>query len=195
MIEDVTGIILAGGRSLRMGKDKSFILFFGRPMIENILNKLLFLFTDLAIISNRPYRYRKYRVRIERDIIKGCGPLGGIYTALVTSRNFYSFITACDMPFLNLELIRYMTKHINRYDVVIPYWNGLQPLCAIYSKNCIEPIERSLQKEVLKITDFFKHMKMKIIPQREVKIFDACGLSFENINSPEDYNRLRYGRI
>src|SRR3989338_1265003 len=120
MNSKITGVILAGGKSSRMGRDKAFIRFSEGPMIEILINKLSSLFEDLLIITNKPHAYRKYGIKTANDAISGCGPLGGILSALLLSKNKYNFIFACDMPFLNKNLIRYMIGRMKDYDAVIP---------------------------------------------------------------------------
>ncbi|MFC1623983.1 molybdenum cofactor guanylyltransferase [Candidatus Omnitrophota bacterium] len=202
MNTDFTGIILSGGKSKRMGEDKTFTLFSGRPLIEVMIGKLSPLFNDLLIVANNvnfvslrdfiiERGHQKYNLRIEPDILKDHGPLGGIYTGLIYSKDKYNFIVACDMPFLNEALIRYMMGKSDGYDVVIAEWQGqLQPLCAVYSKDCITPIEKELSKNNLKITDFFKNVKVRVINEEEVSRFDPERLFFVNINTPQDIRVL-----
>jgi len=191
MNDNITAIILAGGKSGRMGEDKSFVDFCGRPLIEILIDKLSPLFKDLIIITNQAHLYRKYEIKTHQDILPDRGPLGGIYTGLTYSKDKYNFILACDMPFLNQELIQYMLGKINDYDVIIPeYNNRLQPLCAIYSKNCIPPIENELNKNNLKIIDFFSQVKVRIITKKEIATFDTEGKCFVNINTPQDYQSI-----
>lgn len=188
MDHNITGIILAGGKSSRMDEDKAFIPFSGKPLIEIMINKLTQIYAELIIITNKPRFYEKYGLKTHPDILKGRGPLGGIYTGLITSKDKYNFIAACDMPFLNLDLVRYMIKEIDDYDAVIPEYNGrLQPLCGIYSKNCIIPIESTLSANNLKVTDLLQHVEVKLISEEEVKRLDPEGLSFTNINTKKDY--------
>jgi len=188
---DMTGIILAGGKSRRMGEDKSFILFLGRPLIEVLIDKISPLFKDLIIVTNKPYLYQKYNVRTERGIVKDRGPLAGIHAGLVSSKDRYNFIFACDMPFLNQDLIKYMLKEIDGYDVVIPEYEGrLQPLCAIYSKQCIEPIENELSRNNLKIRDFLQYVKVRVIDEKEISRFISSQPFFANINTPQDIHVL-----
>lgn len=192
MIDNVTGIILAGGKSSRMGEDKAFLPFPEKSLIEILIDKLSFIFKDLIIITNKLHLYEKYGIKTYCDILKERGPLGGIYTGLVSSEDMHNFIVACDMPFLNRDLIQYMLGEISDYDVVIPERNDrLHPLCAVYSKNCIKPIEKGLSKNNLKITDFLKYVKTRIINEKEIAQFDLDNSSFVNINTPKDYCRLK----
>ena len=196
MDDNITGIILAGGKSTRMGRDKSFILFSGRPLIEVVIDKISALCNDLIIVTNDPQPYEKYSLRVEIDILKDKGPLGGIYTGLMYSKDKYNFVVACDMPFLNHDLMQYMVKEADGYDVVIAEnKNRLEPLCAVYSKNCIKRIEKEFSKGSLKITDFLKYVKVRTITEDETAEFDLDGRWFVNVNTLEDYRRLNHARV
>lgn len=188
MISKATGIILAGGKSVRMGEDKSLIPFHGKPLIEIVINRLSPLFKNLLIISNQPELYEKYRLRIHSDILKGRGPLGGIYTGLIASADIYNLVVACDMPFISQGLVKYMLKKSDGYDAVIAEYDGRpQPLCAVYSKDCIKPAEKALAENNLKLTDFINTLKARRIKEEEVESLDNRGLSFANINTRKDY--------
>ena len=194
MKEKVTGIVLAGGRSSRIGEDKSFLSVCGRPLIEAVIETVSSLFENLIIITNQPALYKKYSAQIEADTIKDCGPLAGIYTGLCASKTQYNFVCACDMPFLNKKLIQYILKSAKNYDMVLPYYHErYQPLCALYAKSCLRSIGAKLQKGSLKITNLLKHVRVKTISESEVRAFDPTGLSFVNINTLEDYERFKNG--
>jgi molybdopterin-guanine dinucleotide biosynthesis protein A len=187
---DTTGVILAGGLSSRMGLDKAFLSFSGRPLVEMVIDRLRPLFSELVIVSNNPKIYKKHNLKVIQDILPRKGPLGGIYTGLVASENNYNFIVACDMPFLNPGLIRHLTEEAAGFDAVVPKFKGrYEPLCAIYSKGCIRAIEERLSKGELKIRSFFKDVKVKIITESEISKFDPRGLSFLNVNTPSQYHR------
>jgi molybdopterin-guanine dinucleotide biosynthesis protein A len=191
MINNVTGIILAGGKSSRIGTNKAFLKVGKKTMIEEIVDKFKNIFREIIIITNEVKRFDLLEVEVIPDIIPSKGPLGGIYTGLVKSDNFLNFVIACDMPFLNQILVNYMLKASSGYDVIVGYYNDrFQPLCAIYSKNCIKPIENQLQKSNLKITEFFKYVRVKTITEAEIRKLDPQGLIFSNINTPEDYISL-----
>ncbi len=192
----VTGIILAGGKSRRMGKDKIFLPFPDRPLLEVMVDKLSSLFPQLLIITHLPVNFQeKDKIKVAPDILPNKGPLGGIYTGLLYSRSEYNFIVACDLPFLQERLVRKIIEASEGYDVILPEWGGrLQPLCAVYSRNCISPIEKELRQNNLKITSFFSLVKVRVIEEEEVLKWDPEGISFLNINTPEDYRRAIHGR-
>ncbi|MCQ9207012.1 MAG: molybdenum cofactor guanylyltransferase [Omnitrophica bacterium] len=195
MTKSMTGIILAGGESSRMGEEKFFIPFSGKPLIEYTIDKLSGIFKSLIIVTKEPHLYQKYGIRAYVDIMKGRGPLGGIHAGLFYSDTAYNFVCACDMPFLNTGLIGFMALMIEGYDVVIPKKNGrFEPLCAVYSKACVEPIKNSLLIGNLKMTDFLKDVKVRTVGDEEIAAFDRIGHSFANINTPENLRRYEYER-
>jgi len=187
----VSGVILAGGESRRMGEDKSFVRVSGRPLIDNVVDKMSRLFDDLIIVTNKPQLYLGCPARIERDALPGRGPLGGIYTGLLAAQNEHCFIVACDMPFVAADLIRRMVAVSKDFDAVVPQHDGLfEPLCAVYGRGCVEPILAQLRQGNLKVIDFYEHVSLKTVGSEEIARLDPLALSFTNINTPED--RLRH---
>lgn len=193
MINDITGIILAGGKSTRIGTNKAFLKIGEKTIIDQILAGFESIFREIMIVTSEiKQSCFLERSRVVPDIIPSKGPLGGIYTGLVKSNSFYNFVVACDMPFLNQDLVRYLLEERNGYDVVVPEYKGrLQPLCAVYSKDCIRPIETELSRNSLKITDFFQYVRAKIITEKEIESFDPEKLCFVNINTPQDYKSFK----
>lgn len=188
----VSGIVLAGGQSSRLGTDKSFVNVNGQPLIEQIVAKLARLSDDVIIVTNSPEKYDHLKARLVGDIYPGKGALGGIYSGLRAATNAHSLVVACDMPFLNLNLLRYMILLAHGHDVVIPRIGGLpEPLHAIYSKSCLEPIDRLLARGGLKIIDFFPEVQVRYVEEDEVDIFDPQHLSFFNVNAPNDLEKMK----
>ncbi len=188
----VSGIALAGGQSLRLGMDKSFVNVKGQPLIEQIVAKLSRLSDDVIIVSNSLEKYNHLKAKLVGDIYPGKGALGGIYSGLRAAANFHSLVVACDMPFLNLNLLRYMILLARGHDVVIPRIGGFpEPLHAIYSKNCLEPIDGLLARGGLKITDFFSEVQVRYVEEDEVDIFDPQHLSLFNVNTPSDLEEMK----
>jgi molybdopterin-guanine dinucleotide biosynthesis protein A len=126
------------------------------------------------------------------DLYPETGSLIGIYTGLVHSSNFLNLVVACDMPFLNLELLRYMIKVAPGFDVVVPgIGDKMEPLHAVYSKNCIKPMEDLIKQGNLKVTGFFDSVKVRYVGEEELNRFDPEHLSFFNINTEADLKRAR----
>ncbi|MCX5848887.1 MAG: molybdenum cofactor guanylyltransferase [Deltaproteobacteria bacterium] len=188
MKKDMTGIILAGGRNSRMKAPKAFLEINGIRLIDNILAVYQGIFSEIIIVTNDPLSYTEFSdTAIVTDIYKGKGPLGGIYTGLFYAANNYSFVAACDMPFLNKDLIIYLTEQVGKHDIIVPQLpDGFQPLHAIYSQNCLSHIKKLLNADKLKITGFYKEVRLLNIPEEKIKPFNKDGRLFLNINTPED---------
>jgi molybdopterin-guanine dinucleotide biosynthesis protein A len=188
----ISGIVLAGGQSSRLGTDKSSVTVKGKPLIEQIVAKLARLSDDVIIVTNSPERYNHLEARLVGDIYPGKGALGGIYSGLRAAANAYSLVVACDMPFLNLNLLRYMILLAREHDVVIPRIGGFpEPLHAVYSKSCLEPIDRLLARGGLKIIDFFSEVQVRYVEEDEIDIFDPQHLSLFNVNTPSDLEEMK----
>lgn len=185
----MTAIILAGGKAGRMaGADKAFLEIDNQPLISLQLRLLRKLFAKIIVVTNSPERYRSLKgVKVISDIVPHQGPLGGIYSGLKASRSLYNFVVACDMPFIGTGLIAYMQKKSSGYDAVVPKINNrFEPLYSIYSRNCLVPIARLLDKGIFKVNQLFPAIKAKEITEKEVRKF-AIGISvFTNINTRED---------
>lgn len=187
----MTGVILAGGKSSRMGEDKAFLQLGSRTMIEELISRLSERFAKLIIIANTIEKYRKFDLEVFSDIIPEKGPLGGIYTALARSDTFYNFIFACDAPFVDQGLIAQMAGERDGADIVVPRHNGrLEPLHAIYSKNCLGPIERRLRRGDLKIADLFCDVDTKVVELQVPRMGVSSKSAFANINTKEEYHLL-----
>lgn len=188
----MTAIILAGGKSSRMGFDKAFLKIDGIPLIKRQIKLLKDIFGKIIIVTNNPHRYRRKGIKVVRDIIPDKGPLGGIYSGLMASTSFHNFVVACDMPFMNKALVRYMVKKKGDYDVIVPKIDGrFHPLFAVYSKKCIPAIEILLKQGKLRISNLFPKVKPLFLLKREAERFDEHLFSFTNINTKKDYYKIR----
>ena len=191
---EVTTVVLAGGQSRRLGVDKTALRLGDKTLLEGIVQKMSALSEEIIVVGDS-LPYPLSGIRLVADIYPGCGPLGGIHAGLTVASNFHSLVVACDMPFLNLELFQYMVELATSHDVVIPHWDDdkLEPLHAIYSKNCLGPIERLIQRRDFRIIHFFPRVRVRYVEQNEIERFDPKHLSFFNINTPEDLERARRG--
>jgi molybdopterin-guanine dinucleotide biosynthesis protein A len=188
----MTGIILSGGKSNRLGGlNKAFIKVRGERLIEKTLRIYRELFQEVLIVTNSPLDYLEFDAAIVTDIIPGKASLGGIYTGLFFATSEYAFVTACDMPFLNARFIRFMMEQTGQHDIIVPRSaDGLQPLHAIYSRNLLKSIRRLIDADRLKITELFKKQKVLEIPREDCLSFDPEERLFMNINTPEDLEKL-----
>lgn len=186
-----TGIILAGGKNLRMGRNKAFLEVNGRRIIDRTKDLFGEVFDEILVVTNSPLEYRDLNVRLVADLIPGKGSLGGIYTGVFHAAHPRAFVAACDMPFLNLSLIRHLTRLAPHFDVVIPKTSdGLQPLHALYAQSCLPFMEELLRRDNLKIIDFFKRVDVREVPTEEILPHDPDLKSFLNVNTPEDLQKI-----
>ncbi len=189
---DVSGVILAGGKNVRMGVNKAFLEVNGQRMIDRTVSLFEGLFDEVTVVTNTPLAYSYLEVRIIADIVPDSGALGGLYTGLLHSSFEHAFVAACDMPFLKREAIRYIVDHRNGFDVVLPHLeDGPHPLHALYSKRCLRWVEELLRQENLRILDFFDKAKVKRISQAELLPFDEDLRCITNINTPEDFEKVK----
>lgn len=190
---NVTGVILAGGSSSRFGTNKALAVIDGRYLIEHIASRLKELFTSLLLVTSVPETYRFLNLPMTDDRIKGAGPLAGIHAALseISSRN--AFITACDMPLLDVRLIRHlcMIAHSSNSDAVIPYPEGLpEPLYAVYSVTALPAIEALLARGERSITRAVASLSIRRVTADEILQHVPDFSTFTNINQQEDFARF-----
>jgi molybdopterin-guanine dinucleotide biosynthesis protein A len=188
----MTGVILAGGKSSRYEINKAFVEIQGKRIIDLVFDVIGQTFPEILLVTNTPDQYGYLGLDMVGDIIKGIGPLGGIYTGLKCIGGTNGFFVACDMPFLNAGLIRHMIAICNDFDVTIPSVSGrLHTLHAIYHKNCLPHIENLIERGDHKITNFFGKAKVKYFTENDIRPFDPDLLSFLNVNSPQDFEKLK----
>ncbi len=187
-IDFVDAYILAGGKSLRMGENKAFLVFKEKPFIDIIYLRLSRIFKNVTVVTKEEEKILYKNKRIVFDVFHFQTPLVGILTALKHAISDFIFIKSCDNPLFSTKLIKSMIELINGYDVILPKLSdGFHPLFAIYSKNCIKPIEMQLNEKNLKTIDFFKEVKVRLVDEGNVKRYDPDLISFININTKNDY--------
>ena len=186
-MDKLTVAIQAGGKSSRMGEDKSFVLLNGRPMIETVLEKVAGLGDETIIVTNKPADYEHLDFPMVGDVYPDHGSLGGIYTAVFHATHLHTLVVACDMPWLSPDLLKYMIALQGQADVIVPRWQEFpEPLHAIYNKKCLAPMQTNLEAKHLKITRFFPNVTVRYVEKDEIIRFDENGRSFANINTPQD---------
>ena len=187
--KDFSLAIIAGGQSRRMGRDKAFVDLAGKALIEHVIERSANLGqAETILITNKPAQYAHLGLPMHRDILPNKGSLGGIYTALVQAGSPEVLVLACDMPFVNTDLLRYMVDQISAdIDIIVPTVDGYpQGLHAIYRRTCIEPITEQLAADRLKIIRFYDRMRVRYLDETDYAVFDPQGRSFANLNTPEE---------
>lgn len=188
----MTGVILAGGKSTRMREEKAFIEVGEVPLFERVYRVLREIFSEIIIVANDTRPFESYEARLQKDIILNKGALGGLYTGLFHSPSYHAFCTACDMPLLNSRLIKYMAAERDEYDVIIPRTrDGLHPLHAIYSKRCLNAMRQLLNRDDLRIVNFFPQVTVRYIEEMEIREFDPHMRSLINVNTEEEMEAVR----
>jgi molybdopterin-guanine dinucleotide biosynthesis protein A len=190
-VSDVTGVILAGGKSSRFGRNKAFALVRGIPLTERVAAVMGNTFEKVIIITNAPEEYRHLCLPMHEDLIKGIGPLGGIYTALSAMSTEWGFVTACDMPFLKQGLLLHMLSLRPGHDAVVPRvgWK-IEPLHALYKKSCLKHIRDIIASGSYQVISSFSRVRVRYLESQEITPFDPGLTSFININRPEEIDAV-----
>jgi molybdopterin-guanine dinucleotide biosynthesis protein A len=186
-LSGISGIILAGGKSSRYGRNKALVEVDGIRLIERVIRVLEPLFEHLIIITNTPQDYAYLKLPMVEDLIKGLGPLGGVFTGLQTMSEDAGLFVACDMPFLSGELIHHMVDVLEDFDAVVPKvdWK-IEALHAIYTKRCIPAIEKLIDNKEYQVIRFFETIRVRYLNREEILNIDPEMRSFFNINTPEE---------
>jgi molybdopterin-guanine dinucleotide biosynthesis protein A len=189
----MTSIVLAGGKSSRLGRNKALQAIRAKSLIQWVIDRIAILSTEIIIATARGEAIpcsSSVKIKTVADIYAGKGPLAGIHSGLTASSSPRAIVVGCDTPFLSVSLLEYMTRICSAFDVVVPrIRNSLEPICAVYSKTCAGPIQGLLQQNELRIDKLFSIVKVKYVEEDEINRFDPKHLSFFNINSQADLNR------
>ena len=181
---------------MRLGRNKALETINDRYLLQQVVSRLSFFKSNVIIVTATEQPFLQSigypKIRIVTDTYPDKGPLGGIYTGLATSDSVYNLVVACDMPFLNQALLRYMIQLSAKFDLVVPRWDGMvEPLHAVYSKGCLAPIESLLKQGTLSIMKLFTLVKVRYVEAEEIDRFDPKHLSFFNINTEADLKMAR----
>ena len=192
----ITAVILAGGQSRRLGRDKAVEPFDGEPLIRRVIRRASGAVSACRVVVVVADRERAAALPLDDDhqtavdVFPDCGSLGGIYTGLQAATTQWSLVTACDMPFLSAPLLAHMSGLREGVDAVVPTVEGRpEPTHALYTRRCLPAIESRLRAGQLKISGFFDDVAVRYVPEDEIREFDPKLLSFFNINRPEDLAR------
>lgn len=190
MIDSVTAVIMAGGKSSRMGENKAFLIIEGIPLIERIRELLSKIFSKIILSTATQNAYPQLQLPEVVDRYAETGPLGGI-TSVLESGLSPIFCVGCDMPFLNQKLIEFQCNIADCCDAVIPVWNNHpQVLHGLYRKNLLPAFHNGLKEEQYKLIDCLEEAEVCYLLENEIRRYDPEGLSFHNINTPDDFKSL-----
>ena len=194
MAIEISGVVLAGGLSRRLGRDKAVEPIGGEPLISRVISRLSQVSDQTVVVVNDTERVSVLPLpdstKSVVDIYAGKGSLGGIFTGLSQADGDWAFVVSCDMPFLDTSLLLHMLSLRDGYDVVVPVVDGRpEPTHALYSKVCLPHIERRLEADELKIIGFFEEVRVRYVSETELDRLDPERLSFFNVNTQEDLDR------
>lgn len=191
MIEGLSGAVLAGGRSRRFGSDKALAPWGRATLVESVCGALSGLFGETLLVVKTPAalaRLERPGLRVVADAFAEHHALGGIYSALAAAATERVFVCACDMPFLSPGLVEALCRASEGFDAAVPVWEGkLQPLCAVYSKACLAPIERLVAEDRLAARELFARVRARVFSQAEARALDAEGRSFVDLDTAAAY--------
>jgi molybdenum cofactor guanylyltransferase len=188
----MSAVVLAGGDSTRMGENKMLMPMKGKPLISHVVDTLTALFDETVVVAARPEDFQWLPVRVVGDMIVGLrkNSLAGIHAGLSHAHNPDALVVGGDMPFLRPQLLTRLCEEAAGFDVAIPREGPhLQPLCAVYHKNCLPHIENLLRRQDYKITGFFPKVQVRYVDAGLLRAYDPGLLSFYNINTPAEYRR------
>jgi len=191
-VADASAVILAGGKSSRMGRPKALLPFDGEPLISHVVRALNKIFTETIVVAAPGQELADLPAVLVRDEVAYQGPVSGIYHGLKASTKEVCFVTSCDAPFLNPQLIAHLLSRISDCDVVVPFWQErYQPLHAVYRTSCGPLLGEQLERGELRPIFLYDKVRTRKIHEDEIRRLDPEGLSFLNLNSPEDYEAAR----
>jgi molybdopterin-guanine dinucleotide biosynthesis protein A len=186
MTHNISAIVLAGGNSSRLGRDKALLQIYGSStVIHTVVEKLQWISDDVIVATNGK-KYADLRVRFTDDMYKNSGPLAGLHSGLLAAKHNRALVVACDMPFLNVNLLNHMvSQSLDDYALVPRIKDWLEPLHAVYSRQCIAPIDKMLNTSRFRMYDFLDTISIKYLSEDSIKMFDPQYRSFFNLNSPK----------
>lgn len=193
---DTNRIVLAGGKSSRLERDKILETVGDRSLLKRVISVISSINSDIIIVKAKgqsfPHLIRNPRLRIITDIYPDKGIVGGLYTGLVASNSFYNLVVASDMPFLNQALLHYMIQLAVGFDaVVLKLDNMVEPLHAVYSKRCVAPLKWMLKHSNLKTHKVLPFIRVRHLETQEIDRFDPKHLSIFNVNTEDDLAEAR----
>ncbi len=184
----VTGVVLAGGASRRMGRDKAFLDLGGRPLIAHVLDRMAGVCAEVLIVANDVQRYAGLGVPVVPDRFPGVGVLGGLHAGLQAAGYDLILAVGCDMPFLNPVLLRAFVAWAEGFDVAaLRQGEQVETLHAAYRRTCLPAMEAAIRAGHRRIISFFPHVRVRYVTEEEVARLDPDLRSFRNINTPQEW--------
>jgi len=188
--DEVSGLILVGGKSRRMGRDKAFLQVDGVSMFDRLLDLFRRNFRQILLVGDRPERFARYLLPVLPDIYPGTA-LGGLYTGLFHAPTDYAFVASCDLPFPNGAILNYLVSKRHGFDVVVlSRAQGYEPLFAVYSKECLPAMKQQMERGDFCAFGYYPQVRTRYVSCEEVAGFDPDGKALINVNTPAQFARI-----
>ncbi|MCX5724738.1 MAG: molybdenum cofactor guanylyltransferase [Nitrospirae bacterium] len=191
---EVTGVLLAGGKSRRMGEDKRHLLVGEQTLLDRGLAVLRSIFQEVLVVIAQDSPPLVVEALVVRDLIPDCGSLGGLYTGLMQATTPYIFVVACDMPFLDpMVIVEFTSRRASADIVMAKLASRVHPMHALYSKRCVPVVEQMIQARQLKIQEMVsdRSLHVRYVTEDDLRTIDPSGRSFQNVNTPADLEVAR----
>jgi len=189
----VAGIVLAGGKGTRLGRDKAGEVLRGRTLLQRVIDRLDGVVDEYVVVKaagqKLPAVYASRPIAIVEDLYPEAGPLGGIYTGLSSMSAPRAVAVACDMPLLQPRLLSLLLRSQTEHDAAVPMRGLPEPLCAVYAPSCLPAIKAQLDAASYKMTGFFDSIDVRFVDPSEWQRYDPNGVSFLNLNNEDDLRR------
>jgi molybdopterin-guanine dinucleotide biosynthesis protein A len=190
--ESLTGIILVGGASQRMGRNKAFLELNGRALINLVIDRMAQICAEVLVVAGDARPYGSLGVPVVVDRFHGVGVLGGLHAGIEAATHELTIAVGCDMPFLNPDLLRAFAIWATGFDVVVlRQGENVEPLHAAYRRTCIPPMESVIRADQRRVISFFPRVRVRYVTTEDVTPFDPDLRSFRNVNTPEEWETVR----
>lgn len=191
---EMDAVLLAGGKSSRMGRDKALLPFAGTTLAAWVIGRIRPAVAAVIVVAPDPRPFAGYGVRVVPDLFPGRGPLGGLHAGLAASRAAAGLAVACDMPLVSPDLARHLRLALEATgaEAAVPLWRrGAEPLFAVYRRSAVRAAEAELHAGSGRLTDFLTRLRVRWVPEAELAAFGNPEELFMNVNHPEELERAR----
>jgi len=190
--DSLTGIVLAGGVSRRMGRDKAFLKLAGRPLIAIVIERMAQVCAEVLVVAGDARPYVGLGVTVVEDRFRNVGVLGGLHAGLEAAAHELALAVGCDMPFLNPDLLRAFARWAEGFDVaLLRQGEQVEPLHGAYRRTCLPAIEAAIRAGWRRVVSFFPHVRVRYVTPKEVIPLDPDLRSFRNVNTPEEWETVQ----
>ncbi|SDQ55781.1 molybdenum cofactor guanylyltransferase [Virgibacillus subterraneus] len=189
---NISGVVLSGGKSSRMGTNKSLLTLEGKPVIEHITNELQLVSHNVSVISNTPSSFDFLNLDLYGDRYLNSGPLAGLESAMYNINADIYIFAACDMPFVHKDVFNYLLQSLGEFDAVVPiYKEKMHPLSGVYTSNILPEIQQQLAKNQLKVRELFNHINVNYVKNFKHISNQVVTRHFFNMNYPDQYKEAK----